>query len=178
MVENEKGSTLVELLVTMLVMALLMGIGVPMIVRNIADAHLRDGMREGISLLRRVRAEAINQYEPRYVEFHFATDPDQFRVFAFRSGAWTQVETVALPKGVDLVIPNATHFPALVPDVPPAEVPAEVPASSVFFGTRGGYPPPPDPSVVPPEYILRFQGRFSFFRNVAVARSTGVVTRK
>lgn len=158
----------------MLIMAIILGIVAPAVAGQVNRANTNRAAREAISLLRRVRADAVNHYEPRYVKVETSVDPDEFRVFAYRSGDWGQIETLVVAKGVTASIPSASDFPELA-NTP--ETGKTVPSGAAYFSTRGGYPyDTADPT--PGNYTIRVKGRFTYFRDITVAVATGMVNPK
>jgi type IV fimbrial biogenesis protein FimT len=66
----KKGFTLIETLVTLIVVALLLGWGVPSLLQVMHSARLKSAAHQTYGLLRLARSEAIKQGEPRFVHWY------------------------------------------------------------------------------------------------------------
>lgn len=172
--EGERGTTIIELLVVIAIMGVLIGIAAPTVSTQVANAELNRGARDVVSLLRRVRAEAINEQVPRYVDLTLA---DRLQVFRctpnsdFTNCTWAAQGSVVPLPGSARVTVSSGDFPALA-NTPVAG--QAVPAGSVYFGTRGGYPFASGASTT--VYTLTITSiRIGSTRTVTVARNTGHV---
>ncbi|MGH9198723.1 MAG: pilus assembly FimT family protein [Acidimicrobiia bacterium] len=168
----DTGATLIEILVVISVMAIMFAIGLPAISTQIANAELHQGTREVVSVLRRVRAAAINQQAPHYVKL----ESNQLQVYRcvpnsdFTDCTWTAFENpVVLPNSVTINF-SASDFPEL-PDTPAGGSIQNVPQGAVYFSPRGGYPSTGTPGE---EYEINIDSvRNSTSRTVTVVRETG-----
>lgn len=171
---KERGSTLIEILVVIAVMALMFAIALPAITQQIANAEVHQGTREVVGLLRRVRASAINQQAPHYVVLGL-TELQVWRCQPnadFTDCTWAQFESpVTLPRSVNLLW-EVPDFPAIL-DIPGTTSVQPVPEGAVFFSPRGGDPTAPTPGE---EYEITIDSvRGSTSRRVTVVRETGHV---
>lgn len=133
---DERGVTLVELMVTMLVVAVLMGIAVPTIQSQIQRQQLLGSARQVVDTLRTFRDSAVNEGVPRYVLFLPGT-PGRLQPYRFDGTAWAA-------EGPEIVLGGSVGFAAAdvtMPSVSGApESGASVPADAAYFDTRGRYP--------------------------------------
>lgn len=130
---DERGFTLMELMTTLGVVAVLLGIAIPTIQFQIARQELRSAAREVSQVLRAARDSAVNEQVPRYVLFDPATD--SYQVFRFDGTDWVEGRNrVSLRVSFD---DGDVTFPS-VSDAPVAG--ASVPENAAYFDTRGRYP--------------------------------------
>ena len=175
---DERGTTLIELMVVIGILGIMMAISVPAIAPQIGNAELNQGAREVVSVLRRARAQAVNEQVPRYVDLSV---PNQLTVYRcapnanFTDCTWTQDgNAITLPRSIRLSYASG-QFPALA-NTPPGTATADsVPAGAIYFGTSGGYEYLSGTTGV--SYTLTVSStRRSTTRVLAIARNTGHVT--
>jgi prepilin-type N-terminal cleavage/methylation domain-containing protein len=132
---GQGGMTLVELMVTLAVVGILMGIAIPTVSTYMARQELKAAARETVSVLRETREAAMNEGMPRYVLFTPAAN--SYQVWRFNGTAWL---AEAAPKefGAAVTFSDAdVPFPALANT--PVN-PHSVPEHAAYFDTRGRYP--------------------------------------
>lgn len=164
---GQRGVTLVELMVTLMIVGILMGIAAPAINNHIALQELRAGAREVVEVLRDARDSAMNEGSPRYVQF---IPPRSYRVYRFTGGAWAP-ETHLTPLGGSVSFTDAGVTFPLLTDVPVAG--ATVPENAAYFDTRGRYP---FQSGAAASYAVTLLGRTGREVLLTVYRETGAVT--
>lgn len=178
---DERGTSIVELVVVIALMGILLGIAGPSISAQINRAKINEAARDTVTVLRRVRSEAINEYQPRYVRIcpdgvspGASCKSSSLRIYAYRAGAWTtqSVQVIEFSGGVTVNVLASGDFPSLI-DAPATG--ASVPAGAAYFSTRGGYPfNPANPT--PGAYTITITGRSSHSRTIRFAPTTGTVT--
>jgi prepilin-type N-terminal cleavage/methylation domain-containing protein len=133
---GERGVTLMELMVTLMVVAILFGLAIPTIQHQIARQELRASAREVTEVLRSARDSAVNTGAPRYVLFTPGF-PGSYRQFRYNGTAWVaERPRVSLGGRIGFTSSTVT-FPALS-NTPQTGV--SVPAAAAYFDTRGRYP--------------------------------------
>jgi len=132
--------TLIELMVSLFVVAILMAITIPTASTYIARQQLKASAREIVEVLRESREAAMNEAVPRFVLFE--PEPlSQYRVCKFdvASNSWPAVSTCT-----PVELGNSVSFSEADVGFPPlANQPvagAPVPDNAAYFDTRGRYP--------------------------------------
>lgn len=163
----EHGVTVVELMITTLVMGVLMGIAVPTIQLQIARQELHGATRQVEQTLSAARNSALNDGIPRYVLFTPGT-PGSLRLHRFDGSAWiADGNTVILSGSVGFTAQDIT-LPA-VAGAP--ETGASVPADAAYFDTRGAYP-----LGYPGPYTILLRGGSGRTATLTLYPQTGAVT--
>jgi prepilin-type N-terminal cleavage/methylation domain-containing protein len=136
---DQRGMTLVELMVSLMVVSILMAIAIPTAATYLARQELKASAREIVEVFRDSREAAINEGIPRFVLFEPALN--SYRVCRFDTGAnnWPDSDTCPpVPLGGAISFSDAdVTFPAL-PNQPVNL--ANVPENAAYFDTRGRYP--------------------------------------
>jgi len=135
--KDERGFTLIEMLMSLLVMGILMSISIPSIRGHMARADLRAGAREIVATLRNARDKAINEQVPRIVQFDETSKTFQLKKLVKTGPTSYAWEVERVPDKVEPSVTFTANFPS-VAGVPVAGV--SIPADAVYFGTRGRYP--------------------------------------
>jgi prepilin-type N-terminal cleavage/methylation domain-containing protein len=136
---DQRGMTLIELMVSLFVVAILMAIAIPTTATYIARQELKAGAREVVEVLRDAREAAMNESVPRFVLFEPAINSYRVCRFNTTTSAWPATSActpVALGNSVSFSDADVT-FPAV------ANQPingANIPNNAVYFDTRGRYP--------------------------------------
>jgi prepilin-type N-terminal cleavage/methylation domain-containing protein len=135
--DDQRGMTLVELLVVLAVVSVLFAIAAPTISNHIALQHMRSSTQQVVDILRDARGSAVDEGQPRYVLF---TPPRTIRMFRYDGTTWVaETQPEVLPSSVSFTDGEVT-FPALA-DEPEAGPPATpIPENAAYFDTRGAYP--------------------------------------
>jgi prepilin-type N-terminal cleavage/methylation domain-containing protein len=136
---DQQGMTLIELMVSLFVVAILMAITIPTAATYIARQELRGNAREVVEVLKDSREAAMNEAVPRFVLFDPAINSYRVCRFNTATNSWPVVTACpAVPLGNSVSFSDAdVTFPAL------ANHPvngASVPENAAYFDTRGRYP--------------------------------------
>jgi prepilin-type N-terminal cleavage/methylation domain-containing protein len=136
---DQRGMSLIELMVSMMVVAVLMAIAIPTTTTYIARQQLKAGGREIVEVFRESREAAMNEAVPRFVLFEPAANAYRICRFDTATNTWPAASTcnpVELGNSISFSDSDVT-FPAL------ANHPltgASVPENAAYFDTRGRYP--------------------------------------
>lgn len=136
---DQAGMTLIELMVSLFVVAILLAITIPTATTYIQRQEIRANAREVVEVLKESREAAINEGVPRFVLFDPALNSYRVCRFNVATNSWPVVTACpAVPLGNTVSFSDAdVTFPAL------ANHPvngATVPANAAYFDTRGRYP--------------------------------------
>lgn len=100
--ENEKGLTLVELMVAVAIIAVLAAIAVPIYMQDMPRKRLRDAARDLLSQMQSARLNAVSENRRWAVEFDLANN----RYCVVDSGANDTIDSAAcVPAGDDVISP-------------------------------------------------------------------------
>src|ERR687892_211425 len=134
---DQRGMTLVEILVVTAVVGILFAIALPAVNTHVARQELRGATREIVEVLRDARSAAVDEAEPRYVAF---TPPRTYQVWRYDGGPWVPAERqVVLPSSVSFTTADVTFSNVALAGEPEATS-APVPNDAAYFDTRGAYP--------------------------------------
>jgi prepilin-type N-terminal cleavage/methylation domain-containing protein len=138
-VADREGMSLVELMVSLMVVSVLMAIAIPTAATYLARQELKASAREVVEVFRESREAAMNEGVPRFVLFEPAIN--SYRVCQFDTGTnkWplaSDCKSVALGGAVSFSNSDVT-FPALLNHPVTG---ANVPERAAYFDTRGRYP--------------------------------------
>jgi prepilin-type N-terminal cleavage/methylation domain-containing protein len=168
---DQAGMTLIELMVSLFVVAILMAITIPTAATYIARQELKANAREVVEVLKESRGAAIDEAVPRFVLFEPAIN--SYRVCRFNTvtNTWPAASTCApVPLGNSVSFSDAdVTFPAL------ANHPvngANVPDNAAYFDTRGRYPF----GSAAPSYRLTLRSRNGDTVVLTLYTATGQVT--
>lgn len=165
---DQTGMTLIELMVSLFVVAILMAITIPTAATYIARQELRANAREVVEVLKESREAAMNEAVPRFVLFEPAIN--SYRVCRFNTvtNSWPAASTCApVPLG------NSVSLEVVIPALPGHPVSgATVPANAVYFDTRGRYPFGSAPST----YTITLRSRNGDTVVLTLHTATGQVT--
>jgi prepilin-type N-terminal cleavage/methylation domain-containing protein len=136
---DHQGMTLIELMVSLFVVAILMAIAIPTASTYMARQELKANAREIVEVLRENREAAMNEALPRFVLFEPAGNTYRICKFDRATSTWPATSTCPpQPLGNAVSFSDAdVTFPAL------SNVPvngASVPDNAAYFDTRGRYP--------------------------------------
>jgi prepilin-type N-terminal cleavage/methylation domain-containing protein len=166
---DQRGMTLVEILVVTAVVGVLFAIAMPAVNTHIALQELRGASREVVEVLRDARSSAVDEGVPRYVVF---TPPRTYQVWKYEGGTWVEEERAhELPGSVEFTADDVTFSNATLADEP--ETGATVPDKAAYFDTRGAYPYDSSP---PSTYSLTLRGGLGRTETLTLHTSTGQVT--
>jgi type II secretion system protein H len=132
---HEAGFTLIELMVSLSVMAVIMAIAIPTMTTHMALQEIRGSAQQVVDVLRDARDSAVNEGQPRYVRF-FPGEPGSYEVRRYDGDEWVVEEQATLHESVsfsnaDIDFPELSNRP---------ETGAQVPLNAAYFDTRGHYP--------------------------------------
>lgn len=164
---DQRGMTLMELMMALTVMGILFAIAIPTIQLQIARQELRAAGREVVEVLRGSRDAAINEGVPRYVLFRPEDDPVSYQVYRFDGTSWVPGRNKMLLDASVTFTDSDITLPALS-GVPVAGAP--VPANAAYFGTRGRYPAGHN------TYAITLRGRMGRTIELTFYAQTGQVT--
>lgn len=136
---DQRGMTLIELMVSLMVVAVLMAIAIPTTATYIARQELKANGREVVEVLREAREAAMNEGVPRFVLFEPGINSYRVCRFNTTTNAWPATSTCApVPLGNSVSFSDAdVTFPSLVNHPITG---ANVPENAAYFDTRGRYP--------------------------------------
>jgi prepilin-type N-terminal cleavage/methylation domain-containing protein len=162
---HEAGFTLVELMVSLSVMAIIMAIAIPTVATHMALQEIRGSTQQVVDVLRDARDSAMNEGQPRYVLFEPGT-PGGYEVWRYNGSAWVQEEEELLHDSVsfsntDVDFPELSNRP---------ETGAQVPLNAAYFDTRGHYP-----FGSAPTFTLTLHGRMDKTEVLTLYSQTGQV---
>jgi prepilin-type N-terminal cleavage/methylation domain-containing protein len=164
---GQAGMTLIELMVTLVVVGILMAIAIPTVSNYVAAQEIRGAAREVTDVLKDARDAAINEAQPHYVLF----DPDpccSYQVFEYTGSTWQAEEGVVEFADSVTFSDGDVGFPGgAMPSV------GTIPDNAAYFDTRGRYPF----GAVPQEsYTVTLRGRLGTTETLTLYTSTGKVT--
>jgi prepilin-type N-terminal cleavage/methylation domain-containing protein len=138
-VANQRGMTLIELMVSLFVVAILMAIAIPTAATYIARQELKAAGREIVEVIRETREAAMNEGVPRFVLFEPAINSYRVCRFDTATNNWPATSGCApVPLGNSVSFSDAdVTFPALTNHPVTG---ANVPENAAYFDTRGRYP--------------------------------------
>jgi type II secretion system protein H len=161
----EAGFTLIELMVSLSVMSIIMAIAIPSVATYMAQQEIRGSAQQVVDVLRDARDSAINEGQPRYVEFR-PGDPGAYEVRRYDGDEWVLEEEEILHDSVSFTSADV-NFPTLPNRPVPGKV---VPLNAVYFDTRGHYP-----AGHPGSYTLTLHGGMDRTETITVYTQTGQV---
>lgn len=166
---DQRGMTLVEILVVTAVVGVLFAIAMPAVNSHIALQEMRGAAREVVEVLRDARSAAVDEGVPRYVVF---TPPRTYQVWKYEGGTWVEEERAhELPSSVEFAAGDVTFSNATLTDEP--ETGAPVPDKAAYFDTRGAYP---YHTSLPSTYSLTLHGGLDRTETLTLHTTTGQVT--
>jgi prepilin-type N-terminal cleavage/methylation domain-containing protein len=167
---DQRGMTLVEILVVVAVVAVLFAIALPAVSTHIARQELRGAAREVVEVLRNARSAAVDEGVPRYVVF---TPPRIYQVWRYEGGSWVEEERAhELPGSVEFTTADVTLSNAALGGEPEASA-DPVPNDAAYFDTRGAYPYHPS---LPASYAITLRGGSDRTETLTLHTATGQVT--
>ena len=131
---KNRGFTLIEVLITLLIMSFFLLVSVPMFSKIAESTKLKTSARSVTSVLRTARGYAISEYTPHYVFFDITTT-HKYYISNEDDGDPVIDKIYALPVGVEFS--NITDFTEVTEDV----------LYSVGFKTTGELRETADPSI-------------------------------
>jgi prepilin-type N-terminal cleavage/methylation domain-containing protein len=136
---DQAGMTLIELMVSLFVVAILMAITIPTAATYIARQELKANAREVVEVLKESRGAAIDEAVPRFVLFE--PDFNRYRVCRYNTVTkdWPVTSSCAeVPLGNSVSFTDGdVTFPALANH---PLIGDNVPENAAYFDTRGRYP--------------------------------------
>ena len=162
---DQRGMTLVEILVVLAVVGILFAIAAPSINNQIALQEMRNATAEIVDVLRDARSSAVDEGVPRYVLFD---PPRTYQPWRYDGTAWV-AETAEQDLSATVEF-DPVNFKSYN-DEP--ETGATVPGNAVYFDTRGGYPNTPGLAA---NYSITLRGEVGRVETITVHTSTGQVT--
>ena len=167
---DQRGMTLVEILVVTAVVGILFAIALPAVNTHVARQELRGATREVVEVLRNARSAAVDEAMPRYVAF---TPPRTYQVWRYEGGAWVEEERAhQFPGSVEFSDADVTFTNVALADEPETGAPV-VPDNAAYFDTRGAYP---YHISLPSTYTLTLHGGLDRTETLTLHTSTGQVT--
>lgn len=168
---DQRGMSLIELMVSMMVVAVLMAISIPTATTYMARQELKAAGREVVEVLRDARDAAMNEGVPRFALFE--PGANSYRVCAFDTAAnnWpatSACKQVSLSNSVSFTDAEVT-FSALANQPVTG---ATVPENAAYFDTRGRYPFGTAPST----FTLTLRSRNGQSLALTLYTGTGQVT--
>jgi type IV fimbrial biogenesis protein FimT len=163
--------TLIELMVSLMVVTVLMAIAIPTASTYLARQELKAGAREVVEVLRDAREAAMNEGVPRFVLFEPAISSYRVCRFNTTTSTWPATATCPpVPLGTAVTFSDAdVTFPALLNH--PVNG-ANVPENAAYFDTRGRYPFGSAAST----YAITLRSRGGASITLTVHTATGTVT--
>jgi len=166
---DQRGMTLVEIMVVVAVVAVLFAIALPAVSSHIALQEIRGAAREVVEVLRNARSSAVDEGVPRYVVF---TPPRTYQVWKYEEGTWVEEEAAQqLPGSVEFSATDVTFSNAALAGEPEAGAP--IPNEAAYFDTRGAYP---YDFSLPATYSVTLHGGLGRTETLVLHTSTGQVT--
>jgi prepilin-type N-terminal cleavage/methylation domain-containing protein len=167
---DQRGMTLVEILVVTAVVGVLFAIALPAVNSHIALQEMRGAAREVVEVLRDARSSAVDEGMPRYVVF---TPPRTYQVWKYEGGTWVEEERAhELPGSVEFDDTDVTFSNVALEDEPESTS-GPIPDNAAYFDTRGAYPYDSSP---PSTYSLTLRGGLGRTETLTLHTSTGQVT--
>jgi type II secretion system protein H len=163
---REAGFTLIELMVSLSVMAILMAIAIPSVATYMAQQEIRGSAQQVVDVLRDARDSAINEGQPRYVEF-LPGDPGAYEIWRYDGDEWVLEEEEVLHESVSFTNEDV-DFPPIANRPVTGE---QVPLNAAYFDTRGHYP-----SGHPASYSLTLRGGMDRTETITLYTQTGQVS--
>lgn len=168
---DQRGMTLVEILVVTAVVGILFAIAMPAVSTHIALQELRGATREVVEVLRDARSAAVDEGVPRYVVF----DPDAhtYQQFRYVGPGWSaETQQERFPGSVSFDDADVTFSNVALTNEPETgSVP--VPDNAAYFDTRGAYP---HHDSLPATYSFTLHGGLERSEILTLHTTTGQVT--
>jgi len=167
---DQRGMTLVEILVVTAVVGILFAIALPAVNTHIARQELRGAAREVVEVLRDARSAAVDEGVPRYVVF---TPPRTYQVWRYEGGSWVEEERAhELPGSVEFTSADVTFSNVALAGEPETSA-GLVPDDAAYFDTRGAHPYHPS---LPASYFITLRGGSDRTETLTLHTATGQVT--
>ena len=168
---KQHGFTLIELMVTIAIAAILLGLGVSSFGTMMASTQARTTADSIMSGLRLARAEAIKRNAP--MRFQLVSTTDNTCTFSAASALWVVTQTDAAPTTRGLAANYCGSMPYTPPDQPDICSPAIAACSATVLTSCRGAPTAtnPNPSTCSSDPLIAFKSDSNAVNSIAVAAS-------